>query len=75
MQGGWSFRSSQPILGNEGKDMKKSKALVKWDRKQKRFISDSGKCTTKKIKTENGALLLATHQMGLYKEWKSQQRY
>ncbi|XP_072921603.1 ATP-dependent RNA helicase DDX54 [Hemitrygon akajei] len=57
------------LMGDETGDMTKQKQLLKWDRKRKRFIRDTGK-QNKKIKTESGKYINASYKKNIYEEWK-----
>lgn len=57
------------LMGDEAENMQKQKQLLKWDRKKKRFIRDTGK-QSKKIKTESGRYINASYKKNIYEEWK-----
>ncbi|XP_019859875.1 PREDICTED: ATP-dependent RNA helicase DDX54-like [Amphimedon queenslandica] len=55
--------------------MQKAKRIRKWDRKRKRFVTESGKeSSTKKIKTESGRWISSTYKTGLYQTWKTKNK-
>ncbi|XP_078083148.1 ATP-dependent RNA helicase DDX54 [Mustelus asterias] len=57
------------LMGDETGNMQKQKQMLKWDRKKKRFVRDTGK-ESKKIKTESGRYINASYKKNLYEEWK-----
>uniref|UniRef100_UPI00398ED3FE ATP-dependent RNA helicase DDX54 n=1 Tax=Pristiophorus japonicus TaxID=55135 RepID=UPI00398ED3FE len=57
------------LMGDEAEDMQKKKQMLKWDRKKKRFVRDTGK-EKKKIKTESGRYINASYKKNIYEEWK-----
>ncbi|XP_078410204.1 ATP-dependent RNA helicase DDX54 isoform X2 [Cetorhinus maximus] len=57
------------LMGDETEDMQKKKQMLKWDRKKKRFVRDTGK-ENKKIKTESGRYINASYKKNIYEEWK-----
>lgn len=60
------------VLGDDAEGMKRRKDQVKWDRKKKKFVRESGSDDPKKkkIKTESGAWIPASYKSDLYKKWK-----
>lgn len=60
------------VVGDEDRVIRKNKSLMKWDRKKKRFINESGAADPKKkkIKTESGAWIPASYSSDLYRKWK-----
>uniref|UniRef100_A0A1X7TF89 RNA helicase n=2 Tax=Amphimedon queenslandica TaxID=400682 RepID=A0A1X7TF89_AMPQE len=63
------------LTGDENNDMQKAKRIRKWDRKRKRFVTESGKeSSTKKIKTESGRWISSTYKTGLYQTWKTKNK-
>ncbi|XP_019394878.1 PREDICTED: ATP-dependent RNA helicase DDX54 isoform X2 [Crocodylus porosus] len=61
------------LMGDETHNMNKSKQLLKWDRKKKRFVGQTGQGDKKKIRTESGRLIGSSYKSNLYEKWK--QRY
>ncbi|XP_067861828.1 ATP-dependent RNA helicase DDX54 [Heptranchias perlo] len=57
------------LMGDEAEDMQKRKQMLKWDRKKKRFVRDTGK-ENKKIMTESGRYISASYKKNIYEEWK-----
>uniref|UniRef100_A0A8C6SKW1 RNA helicase n=1 Tax=Neogobius melanostomus TaxID=47308 RepID=A0A8C6SKW1_9GOBI len=58
------------IMGDEGDRLNQHKSLMKWDRKRKRFVRDTGKEDKKKIKTESGLVVSGRRKKNFYEEWK-----
>ncbi|XP_036436067.1 ATP-dependent RNA helicase DDX54 [Colossoma macropomum] len=60
------------LMGDESNTMNQHKSMMKWDRKRKRFIRDTGKEDKKnKIKTESGQVVSAKKKKkNFYEEWK-----
>lgn len=65
------------VLGDDDQTLRKSKSNMKWDRKKKRFVNETGfndSKKTKKIKTESGNWISASYSSDLYKKWKEKQK-
>ncbi|KAG9281887.1 ATP-dependent RNA helicase DDX54 [Astyanax mexicanus] len=60
------------LMGDEGNTLNQHKSIMKWDRKRKRFICDTGKEDKKnKIKTDSGQVISAKKKKkNFYEEWK-----
>ncbi|KAJ0057117.1 hypothetical protein NL108_002034, partial [Boleophthalmus pectinirostris] len=58
------------LMGDEGDKLNQHKNMMKWDRKRKRFIRDTGKEDKKKIKTESGQVISKKSKKNFYEEWK-----
>uniref|UniRef100_A0AAR2J4A0 RNA helicase n=1 Tax=Pygocentrus nattereri TaxID=42514 RepID=A0AAR2J4A0_PYGNA len=60
------------LMGDESNTMNQHKSMMKWDRKRKRFVHDTGKEDKKnKIKTESGQVVSAKKKKkNFYEEWK-----
>ncbi|KAI2664173.1 ATP-dependent RNA helicase DDX54 [Labeo rohita] len=57
------------LMGDESNTLNQHKSLMKWDRKRKRFVRDSGKeDKNKKIKTESGQVI--ENKNDCYEDWK-----
>lgn len=50
------------------------KLLIFRDRKLKKFVSDTGDVSKKKIRTEDGTYLPATYKSGRYEIWQKKQK-
>ncbi|XP_078467731.1 ATP-dependent RNA helicase DDX54-like [Lampetra planeri] len=63
------------LMGDDTRDLDKNKQLMRWDRKRKRFVRDSGnKDGKKKIKTESGQYISASYKTNFYAEWRKKNR-
>lgn len=58
------------LMGDEGEQLNQHNSIMKWDRKKKRFIRDTGKEDKKKIKTESGQVVNRKNKKNFYEEWK-----
>ncbi|XP_006005488.1 ATP-dependent RNA helicase DDX54 isoform X1 [Latimeria chalumnae] len=58
------------LMGDEDRDLTKSKQMLKWDRKKKKFVRESGREDKKKVKTESGRYISKSYKKNLYEEWK-----
>uniref|UniRef100_A0A8C8RGC1 ATP-dependent RNA helicase DDX54 n=1 Tax=Pelusios castaneus TaxID=367368 RepID=A0A8C8RGC1_9SAUR len=58
------------LLGDETHNMSKSKQLLKWDRKKKRFVGKTSQEDKKKICTESGRYISSSYKSNLYDKWK-----
>ncbi|XP_076868105.1 ATP-dependent RNA helicase DDX54 [Brachyhypopomus gauderio] len=60
------------LMGDESNSLNQHKTIMKWDRKKKRFVRDTGKEDKKnKIKTESGQVVSAKKKKkSFYEEWK-----
>ncbi|CAL1569334.1 unnamed protein product [Knipowitschia caucasica] len=57
------------LMGDEGDQLNQHKSMMKWDRKKKRFVRDTGKEDKRKIKTESGHVV-SKSKKNFYEEWK-----
>ena len=64
------------VAGDEDHITRKTKATVKWDRKKKKFVNESGTADpkNKKIRTESGALIPASYSSDVYKRWREKKQ-
>ncbi|XP_077399164.1 ATP-dependent RNA helicase DDX54 isoform X1 [Vanacampus margaritifer] len=60
------------LMGDEGNRFNQHKRIMKWDRKRKRFVTDTGKDDQKKrIKLEGGQTIhKKKNRKNFYEEWK-----
>ncbi|KAK2911431.1 hypothetical protein Q8A67_003564 [Cirrhinus molitorella] len=60
------------LMGDESNTLNQHKNLMKWDRKKKRFVRDTGKeDKNKKIKTESGQVVSGNKKKkSFYEDWK-----
>ncbi|XP_062487146.1 ATP-dependent RNA helicase DDX54 isoform X2 [Pezoporus occidentalis] len=58
------------LMGDENHNLNKSKQLLKWDRKKKRFVGQTGQEDKKKVKTESGRYISSSYKNNLYEKWK-----
>ncbi|XP_053730983.1 ATP-dependent RNA helicase DDX54 [Synchiropus splendidus] len=60
------------LMGDEGERLNQHKHMMKWDRKRKRFVRDTGKEDQKKrIKTDGGQIIQnKKNRKNFYEEWK-----
>ncbi|KAG7476441.1 hypothetical protein MATL_G00082970 [Megalops atlanticus] len=58
-------------MGDEGDRLNQHKNMMKWDRKRKRFVRETGKeDKKKKVRTESGQLVRNAGKKNFYEEWK-----
>ncbi|XP_013383468.1 ATP-dependent RNA helicase DDX54 [Lingula anatina] len=60
------------LTGDEDSNMRKMQGHLKWDRKKKKYLRETGPGkdgTKKKIKTESGTWIAATYKSNVYKDW------
>uniref|UniRef100_A0AAY4BPI5 ATP-dependent RNA helicase DDX54 n=1 Tax=Denticeps clupeoides TaxID=299321 RepID=A0AAY4BPI5_9TELE len=63
------------LMGDEGETLNQHKSMMKWDRKRKRFVRDTGKEDKKKVKTESGQVVSAKKKKkNFYEEWKKKNK-
>ncbi|XP_059884118.1 ATP-dependent RNA helicase DDX54 isoform X2 [Delphinus delphis] len=62
------------LMGDEGQSLTKGQQQLKWDRKKKRFVGQSGQEDKKKIKTESGRYISSSYKRDLYQKWKQKQK-
>ncbi|XP_013359039.1 PREDICTED: ATP-dependent RNA helicase DDX54 isoform X2 [Chinchilla lanigera] len=62
------------LLGDEAQNLTRSRQQLKWDRKKKRFVGQSGQGDKKKIKTESGRYISSSYKRDLYQKWKQKQK-
>ncbi|NWS54506.1 DDX54 helicase, partial [Chunga burmeisteri] len=58
------------LMGDENHNLNKSKQLLKWDRKKKRFVGQTGQENKKKVRTESGRYISSSYKNNLYEKWK-----
>uniref|UniRef100_A0A672Z6N4 ATP-dependent RNA helicase DDX54 n=1 Tax=Sphaeramia orbicularis TaxID=375764 RepID=A0A672Z6N4_9TELE len=58
------------LMGDEGEQLNQHKKILRWDRKRKRFVKETGKEDQKKIRTESGQLVDKKKKKNFYEEWK-----
>lgn len=59
------------LMGDEGDRLKQHQKIMRWDRKRKRFVRESGKEEqNKKIRTESGQIVNSKKRKNFYEEWK-----
>ncbi|XP_058889354.1 ATP-dependent RNA helicase DDX54-like isoform X2 [Acipenser ruthenus] len=59
------------LMGDEGDKMNQHKHMMKWDRKKKRFVRETGKGDKKKtVRIESGQLVSKSFKKNFYEEWK-----
>ncbi|KAM6165557.1 ATP-dependent RNA helicase DDX54 isoform 2-T2 [Erethizon dorsatum] len=62
------------LMGDEAQNLTRSRQQLKWDRKKKRFVGQSGQEDKKKIKTESGRYISSSYKRDLYQKWKQKQK-
>ncbi|KAG8504621.1 ATP-dependent RNA helicase DDX54 [Galemys pyrenaicus] len=62
------------LMGDEGQNLTRTRQQLKWDRKKKRFVGQSGQEDKKKIKTESGRCISSSYKRDLYQKWKQKQK-
>ncbi|CAI8043577.1 ATP-dependent RNA helicase DDX54 [Geodia barretti] len=64
------------LEGDEGEGAKKTqKEKMKWDRKRKRFVGQTGsEANSKKIKTESGRKISSSYKTHLYQQWRERHK-
>ncbi|NWI69630.1 DDX54 helicase, partial [Todus mexicanus] len=58
------------LMGDENHNLNKNKQLLKWDRKKKRFVGQTGQEDKKKVRTESGRYISSSYKKNLYEKWK-----
>ncbi|NXV76464.1 DDX54 helicase, partial [Atlantisia rogersi] len=58
------------LMGDENHNLNKSRQLLKWDRKKKRFVGQTGQEDKKKVRTESGRYISSSYKNNLYEKWK-----
>ncbi|XP_063769378.1 ATP-dependent RNA helicase DDX54 [Pseudophryne corroboree] len=58
------------LLGDQNEDLSKTKHVMKWDRKKKKFVGAGGHQDKKKIRTESGRLISSSYKKNIYEDWK-----
>ncbi|KAM6986502.1 ATP-dependent RNA helicase DDX54 [Aplochiton taeniatus] len=59
------------MMGDEGDRLNQHKHMMKWDRKRKRFVKETGKeDQKKKMRTESGQMVNKKNKKNFYEEWK-----
>ncbi|XP_042684830.1 ATP-dependent RNA helicase DDX54 [Centrocercus urophasianus] len=62
------------LMGDEGHNLNRSKQLLKWDRKKKRFVGQTGQEEKKKVRTESGRYISSSYKNNLYEKWKQKNK-
>ncbi|XP_042743000.1 ATP-dependent RNA helicase DDX54 [Lagopus leucura] len=62
------------LMGDEGHNLNRSKQLLKWDRKKKRFVGQTGQEEKKKVQTESGRYISSSYKNNLYEKWKQKNK-
>ncbi|XP_056603234.1 ATP-dependent RNA helicase DDX54 [Triplophysa dalaica] len=64
------------LMGDEDNTLTRHKSMMKWDRKKKRFVHDTGKEEkNKKVKTESGQVVSGKRKKkNFYDEWKKKNK-
>ncbi|NXE72009.1 DDX54 helicase, partial [Cochlearius cochlearius] len=62
------------LMGDENHNLNKSKQLLKWDRKKKRFVGQTGQEDKKKVRTESGRYISSSYKNNLYEKWKQKHK-
>lgn len=62
------------LMGDEAQNLNRGQQQLKWDRKKKRFVGQSGQEDKKKIKTESGRYISSSYKRDLYQKWKQKQK-
>ncbi|XP_037672539.1 ATP-dependent RNA helicase DDX54 [Choloepus didactylus] len=62
------------LMGDEAQNLTRGRQQLKWDRKKKRFVGQSGQEEKKKIKTESGRYISSSYKRDLYQKWKQKQK-
>uniref|UniRef100_A0A670ZWC6 ATP-dependent RNA helicase DDX54 n=1 Tax=Pseudonaja textilis TaxID=8673 RepID=A0A670ZWC6_PSETE len=62
------------LMGDEERNLNKNKKLLKWDRKRKRFVGQTGQEDKKKIRTESGAYISSSYKTNIYDKWKKRNK-
>uniref|UniRef100_A0A452SWU8 ATP-dependent RNA helicase DDX54 n=1 Tax=Ursus americanus TaxID=9643 RepID=A0A452SWU8_URSAM len=60
------------LMGDEAQNLTRGRQQLKWDRKKKRFVGQSGQEDKKKIKTESGRYISSSYKRDLYPEGRGQ---
>ncbi|XP_035196893.1 ATP-dependent RNA helicase DDX54 [Oxyura jamaicensis] len=62
------------LMGDENHNLNRSKQLLKWDRKKKRFVGQTGQEDKKKVRTESGRFISGSYKNNLYEKWKQKHK-
>ncbi|NXJ08745.1 DDX54 helicase, partial [Odontophorus gujanensis] len=62
------------LMGDESHNLNRSKQLLKWDRKKKRFVGQTGQEEKKKVRTESGRYISSSYKNNLYEKWKQKHK-
>uniref|UniRef100_A0AAA9S5F1 ATP-dependent RNA helicase DDX54 n=1 Tax=Bos taurus TaxID=9913 RepID=A0AAA9S5F1_BOVIN len=62
------------LMGDEAQSLTRGRQQLRWDRKKKRFVGQSGQEDKKKIKTESGRYISSSYKRDLYQKWKQKQK-
>ncbi|XP_063066262.1 ATP-dependent RNA helicase DDX54 [Engraulis encrasicolus] len=63
------------LMGDENATLTQHKSIMKWDRKRKRFVRDTGKeDKKKKVRLENGQVVSTHKKKSHYEQWKKKNK-
>ncbi|XP_041915614.1 ATP-dependent RNA helicase DDX54 [Alosa sapidissima] len=63
------------LMGDENTTLDQHKSVMRWDRKRKRFVRDTGKeDKKKKVRLENGQVVSAKKKKNFYEQWKKKNK-
>ncbi|KAL2100423.1 hypothetical protein ACEWY4_004817 [Coilia grayii] len=63
------------LMGDENTTLSQHKSIMKWDRKRKRFVRDTGKEDKKKrVRLENGQVVSNNKKKNFYEQWKKKNK-
>ncbi|KAF7665137.1 hypothetical protein LDENG_00153050 [Lucifuga dentata] len=64
------------LMGDEGDRFNQHKNMMKWDRKRKRFVKETGReDQKKKIRTDSGQVISSKKRKNFYEEWKKKYKF
>ena len=66
-------QASRAVLDLEGDELEvlgRSINRLKWDRKRKKYVGETGNKARKKVKTESGTLIPASYKSNHYCQWR-----
>jgi len=63
------------LMGDENATLTQHKSIMRWDRKRKRFVRDTGKeDQKKKVRLENGQVVSTHKKKNHYEQWKKKNK-
>ncbi|XP_062410064.1 ATP-dependent RNA helicase DDX54 [Sardina pilchardus] len=63
------------MMGDENTTLDQHKSVMRWDRKRKRFVRDTGKEDKKnKVRLENGQMVSTKKKKNFYEQWKKKNK-